>query len=384
MVNNRFENRVFGAVLVRAVMANYNADFTGSPRTLPNGIVYATDKALKYAIRNYLKKKGKTIFYTTRYKRENMQPLDIDETYIELFGEYPKTIKDFNKTDKNGKTNWQKEKEKNYNDFEIEKEADDFVILRKGDKKIILTSSDEKKIKIVLENIFKSIDIRLFGATYASQEKVKLYKKETKITFSIHGNVQITHGLNIYDENNIFTEDITSPFRNSNDNSDNSMQTTIGNQMILEEGHYLHNFTINPKNSEELVELVDNQGYLTTNDIEQFKEAINRGVSYLDSASKIGVENEFSIFVTLKKDAKIQLPSFTTLIKVKAQPDSFKRKLDISKIQELLNEDGIKDKIESVEIYIDTTKLDYEDTIFDIENVCVKSIVSDKELKKDA
>jgi len=382
MANNKFENRVFGAVLIKSIVANYNADFTGSPRTLPNGVVYATDKALKYCIRNYLKKEGEIIFYTTRYKRENMQPLDIDETYIELFGEYPKIIKDFAKVDKNGKTNWQKEKEKNYNDFEIEKEGDGFVLLQKDDKKVILIDSDERKRKIILQNLFKALDIRLFGATYASQEKVKINGKDQKITFSVHGNVQITHGINIYPENNIFTEDIVSPFRNSNEKSDNSQQTTIGNQTVLEEGHYLHNFTINPKNSEDLVKLIDNQGYLTTEDIKKFKEAINKGVSYLDSASKIGVENEFSIFVTLIKDAKIQLPSFTTLIKVEAQDNSFKRKLDLSELKVVLNEDGIKDKIEKVEIYIDTTKLDYDDEIFGIEKVCVKSIVSDKELKQ--
>ena len=369
-MENRFNSRVFGAVLVKATVANYNADFTGSPRTLPNGVVYATDKALKYAIRNYLKQDN-TIFYTTRYKKENMQPLDIDETYVEIFGEYPKSIKDFSKTDKNGKTNWQKEKDKNYADFEIKKESEDFVILQKDNQDIILIDSDDKKKKIILQNLFKSLDIRLFGATYAS-------KKEGNI--SIHGNVQITHGINIYHENNIFTEDITSPFRNPNENSDDSQQTTIGNQTVLEEGHYLHNFTINPKNSEELITLIDNQGYLTTNDIDKFKEGINRGVSYLDSASKIGVENEFSIFVTLNENEKIQLPSFTTLVKVEEQEESFKRKLDLSEIKNLLED--VADKVEKVEIYIDATKLDYDDKIFDIPKVCVKSIISNKELQK--
>jgi len=198
---------------------------------------------------------------------------------------------------------------------------------------------------------------------------------------SIHGNVQITHGINIYHENNIFTEDITSPFRNSNDKSDDSQQTTIGNQTVLEEGHYLHNFTINPKNSEELIRLIDNQGYLTTEDINSLKEAINKGVSYLDSASKIGVENEFSIFITLNENEKIQLPSFTTLIKVKDQEESFKRKLDLSEVKNLLED--VKDKIDSVEIYIDFTKLDFDDNIFDIPKVCVRSIISDKELEKN-
>ena len=392
-MENKFNNRVFGAVLVKSVVSNYNADFTGSPRTLPNGVVYATDKALKYCIRNYLKGDSKNkVFYTTRYKKENMQPLDIDETYIELFGAYPSRGKDIKENAEVKNIKGKEDKEKAFEE-QVKEEVDKFInenekyeiaqsinnnyLLKKeiDDKvnyHIIGHKPEDIKRVSILQNLFKTIDIRLFGATFASKEG----------NISIHGNAQITHGLNIYAENNIFTEDITSPFRNSSDSSDNSMQTTIGNQTVLEEGHYLYNFTINPKNSEELVKLIDNQGYLTTDDIVQFKEAINRGVSYLDSASKIGVENEFSIFVTLNENERIQLPSFTTLIKVETQEDSFKRKLDLSKVKTLLDENGIKDKIQSVEIYIDTTKLDYNDDIFDIKKICVKSIISDRELKK--
>jgi len=382
MENNKFTNRIFGAVLVKATVANYNADFTGSPRTLPNGVVYATDKALKYAIRNYLKLDNKNkIFYTTRHKKENMQPLDIDETYIELFGAYPS----LNEIKKKGK-----EKDDKYfprikeevdkfieenSGYEIESTIKNNYLLKKelGDKisfVIMGHKPDDIKRVPILQNLFKALDIRLFGATFASKEG----------NISIHGNAQITHGINIYYENNIFTEDIVSPFRNSNEKSGDSQQTTIGNQTVLEEGHYLHNFTINPKNSEELIKLIDDKGYLTTDDIELFKEGINRGVSYLDSASKIGVENEFSIFVTLNDDEKIQLPSFTTLIQVEEQVESFKRKLDLSEIKTLL--DDVEDRIKEVEIYIDATKLDYDDEIFDIPKVCIKSIISNKELKK--
>jgi len=382
MMENRFNNRVFGAVLVKSTVANYNADFTGSPRTLPNGVVYATDKALKYAIRNYLKlDNNNKLFYTTRYKKENMQPLDIDETYVELFGVYP------SKSEVKKKA---KEKEDKYF-LRIKEEVDKFInenegyeiaqsinnnyLLQKNiDNKvnfhIIGHKPDDIKRVPILQNLFKALDIRLFGATFASKEG----------NISIHGNAQITHGINIYAENNIFTEDIVSPFRNSNEKSGDSQQTTIGNQTVLEEGHYLHNFSINPKNSEELVKLIDNHGYLTNEDITQFKEAINRGASYLDSASKIGVENEFSIFVTLNDNEKIQLPSFTTLIQVTEQEDSFKRKLDLSEVKHLLAD--VEDRIKTVEIYIDATKLDYDDEIFDISKVCVKSIISDKELEK--
>jgi len=375
MSSNKFENRVFGAVLVRSMVANYNADFTGSPRTLPNGVVYATDKALKYCIRNYLKQdSNNTIFYTTRYKKENMQPLDIDETYIELFGEYPKKEKMQEKDKKklNEKINKKVEELKKDNFNEVLR-INNNILLQK-DKECIIVGDKPDDIKRIpiLQNLFKAIDIRLFGATFASNEG----------NISIHGNAQITHGINIYPQNNIFTEDIASPFRNQTESSDNSMQTTIGNQTVLEEGHYLHNFTINPKNSEELVNLIGNQGYLTTDDIDKFKDAINKGVSYLDSASKIGVENEFSIFVTLNENERIQLPSFITLIKVKPIENSFKRKLDLSEVISLLNDDALNDKIKSVELYIDTTKLEYDEEIFNIDKVCVKSIISNKELKQ--
>ncbi len=46
-----FNKRVFGCVLVKSINSNYNADFSHQPRTLPNGVVYATDKALKFAIK---------------------------------------------------------------------------------------------------------------------------------------------------------------------------------------------------------------------------------------------------------------------------------------------------------------------------------------------
>ncbi len=395
--NSKFENRVFGAVLVKAIVANYNADFTGSPRTLPNGVVYATDKALKYCIRNYLKQDNEnTIFYTTRYKKENMQPFDIDETYIELFGNYPTKQEIKGKDEKDGETDVDsadtKKKPKKgktvdiqavveeyireNNSFEIKKELNNNYLLAKTDGKkivyhIIGQKPDDIKRIPILQNLLSAIDIRLFGATFASKEG----------NMSIHGNVQITHGINIYSENNIFSEDITSPFRNPNAKSEDSMQTTIGNQTVLEEGHYLHNFTINPKNSEELVKLIDDKGYLTIDDIEKLKNAMNNSVTYLDSASKIGVENEFSLFITLVKDCKIQLPSFTSLIKVIKQ-DGFKRKLDLSEIKTLL--DDIEEHIEGVEIFIDETKFNYDDEIFDIKKVCIKSIISNKEFKKES
>ena len=38
-----FENRVYGVQIIKSKNSNYNADFTGNPRTLPDGTVYSTD-----------------------------------------------------------------------------------------------------------------------------------------------------------------------------------------------------------------------------------------------------------------------------------------------------------------------------------------------------
>ena len=42
-----------GLLIVKARNGNFNAGFDGNPRTLPDGTIFATDKALKYCIREY-------------------------------------------------------------------------------------------------------------------------------------------------------------------------------------------------------------------------------------------------------------------------------------------------------------------------------------------
>lgn len=54
MENTKFTKRAFGCAIIKSIDGNYNADFTKQPRTLLDGTVYATDKALKYTIRHFL------------------------------------------------------------------------------------------------------------------------------------------------------------------------------------------------------------------------------------------------------------------------------------------------------------------------------------------
>lgn len=123
-----YHRRAYGCAVIKSVNSNYNADFTHQPRTLPDGTVYATDKVLKYAIKNYFVRNygEEKIFYFKTFN-EGMSPRTLDETYNNLFGPYPQ------------------EKGKN---------KDGVVRLA------------------ILSNLLKCLDIRLFGATFADRKSV--------------------------------------------------------------------------------------------------------------------------------------------------------------------------------------------------------------------
>ena len=289
-----FKNRVFGCAIVKAVNANYNADFSGQPRTLPSGIVYATDKAFKYTVKNYLKDvyPKERVFYF-KSLNENLNPISLDETYVKYFGEYPK-----------------------------------------NDKK-------KDSIKpIVARNLLSCIDIRLFGATFAGQTNI-----------SVHGPVQVNHATNIWSENHIYNEQITSPFSNKADDPEAEKgMTTIGRQARLEEGHYLHHFSINPHNLCDITSLAGADcAKLTNEDIAKLKEAMRRGATWYDSASKAGCENEMLVWVQLKEESKVVLPNFTELIVLQSEKEDGKCVYDFAKLRDILKK--IANEIESIDIF---------------------------------
>lgn len=292
-----FVKRVFGCAIVKAINSNYNADFSGQPRTLPSGVVYATDKAFKYSCKNYIRTIYPTekVFYF-KSLNENMNPISLNECYIKNFGEFPKKTKGKEAT--------------------IKKE--------------------------VTKNLLSCIDIRLFGATFAGETNI-----------SLHGPVQINHGINIWSENNIYSEQITSPFSNKADDSDPEKgMTTIGRQSRLEEGHYLHHFSVNPQNLRDMVALAgEGAQSLSAEDIDKLKEAMRRGVTWYDSASKAGCENEMLVWIQLKEGSKTVLPNLTCLIELLPQKEKGKCVYNLTKLSSKLS--GLKEEIETVEIYYD-------------------------------
>ncbi|MBN1414323.1 MAG: type I CRISPR-associated protein Cas7 [Bacteroidales bacterium] len=298
-----FKNRVFGCVIVKSINSNYNADFSHQPRTLPNGVVYATDKALKFAIRHYIRNtytditnernSQQKVFYYTR-KNENGNPLTLDQTYKTLFGDFPtKEI----------------EKEKKKKDVGTEKSKEKII--------------DKNALR---NNLLSCIDVRLFGCTYAGETNI-----------SIHGTTQPNHGVNIWRENNIFSEQIKSSFADGED----AEMTTLGRQSKLQEGHYLHHFSVNPKNIESAFHS------LSDDDIEKLKEALRKGVTYYDSASKAGTDNEFLLWVKLDENSKTVLPNFRNLVLLDKKDG--KIEIDLSGFTKVFNKN--KEQIKEVEIY---------------------------------
>lgn len=295
-----FNNRVYGFVVIKSINSNYNADFSGQPRKLPNGKVYATDKALKYSIRNFWKNAlGEDVFYF-KSLTDDMSPRTLDETYELHFGK--------------------------------------------------MQSRGSELRKEILGNILKRIDVKLFGGTYAG-----------KTNISVHGTCQITHGLNRFPEDVIYSEQIMSPFRNPGDKSKDSTMTTLGSQSRLEEGHYVHHFSVNPKNIEEDVKRVGAEG-LTNDDINKLKEGLRKGASYYDSAAKAGTENELMFWVQLKDNSKMVMPSFIEFVDIDEEGV-----IDLAKVKDYLVQDHVANEIEAMEIY-------YNKSVTEVVNIPEKAV----------
>ncbi len=303
---NNFEKRAYGFVVVKAINSNYNADFSGQPRTLPDGTVYATDKALKFTVRHFIKNEypDKKVFFYKRFN-ENQNPYTLAEAYESFFN----------------------------------------TELKKNTKQDII------------KNLLSAIDVRFFGATFAPKGEGSKDKN-----ISIHGPVQINHGINIWKEGNIYSEQIISPFRDPSQkkNSDNEekSQSTLGRQSRLQEGHYLHHFSINPKNLEDIVKMGgEGTQNLSEDDIKILKDALRKGATYYDSAAKAGTENEILFYVELKKDSKAVLPVFTDMVKMDIDSDGI-RIFDFEKIKEELKKH--ESEIEKCEIYYNKLKTKIE------------------------
>lgn len=309
--------RVYGVIGISSIMANWNADFSGYPKTISDGRTFGSDKALKYTMKKMWENEGKKVLYMKSMKfaekNEGLVPRTLLERYAELFGEPD------------------------------EKEA-----------------KDTKKI---LENLMSAVDVKNFGATYAAKGN----------NIAITGAVQIGQGFNEYADTEAQVQQILSPFRDgTKDKEDDgeAKNSTLGSKIVSDEAHYFYPFAINPMAYKELAEdLKVTDGY-TLEDYENFKRtSLVCATSYATNA-KEGCENEFALFVETSQDT--YLPNLTSYLSFKKNDDKNVISLSLGAILKEL-----KERIFSVEIYYnpDTTKLEH-----DIEDAKVFHIVTQKEV----
>lgn len=249
-------NRVYGIIGIKAKMANWNADFTGRPKSTSNGEIYGSDKALKYPMKKMWENEGKNVLFVKSFKESKgaIIPNQLAERYEKLFS----------KLDEKDTTNE------------------------------------------VMINLFNCIDVKNFGATFA----------EKKQNISITGAVQFGQGFNKFDDTNVEIQDILSPFADST--KDDAKQSTLGTKITVDEAHYFYGFCINPKAYDEYKLLLKGFDGYTKNDYEEFKKVALTSATAFNTNSKFGCENEFALFIECK-DEECYLPDLSNYLEFDSQ-----------------------------------------------------------------
>ena len=174
MENKTMNKRIYGILGISSVMGNWNADFSGYPKSTTDGNIFGSDKALKYPMKKMWENEGKKVIYI-KSLNEKLIPRTLKERYIKVFED-----------------------------------------------------EDLKDVKKVLTNLMNAVDIKNFGATFA----------EAGCNIAITGAVQIGQGFNKYDNSTAQEQPILSPFADSTDeNAKNSTIGTKIIELGVTEGY---------------------------------------------------------------------------------------------------------------------------------------------------
>lgn len=301
----KFNRRVYGIVGIKSVMSNWNADFTGRPKTTSKNQIFGSDKALKFPIKKMWENDGELVLFIRSLKEKESK----DKKVIIQ----PRTLQ----------------------------ERYDFIF--ESDLK------QEKDTKKVIMNLFSAIDVMNFGATFAVKDNKKKKDEKSGQNVSITGAVQIGQGLNIDDDSRYEIQDILSPFRNSNKDSEDSTMTSIGSKTVVDEAHYCYGFTVNPNAYKVYEELVDEfEGY-SQEGYDAVKDGFTRAATVFATNSKVGCSNEYSLFVEFKENSQVSLPPLDQLVKMIDKKGI--KTLDITEIVELIKCKKIYDEIDKILFY---------------------------------
>lgn len=296
--------RVYGILGISSIMANWNADFTGYPKTTSDGNVFGSDKALKYPMKKMWDNNGEKVLYIKSMRISNEKKGEVQVVPRNLKERYEHIFK-------------------------------------------VKSLKECKDTKEILSNLFNAIDVKNFGATFAEEGK----------NISITGAVQIGQGFNKYTNTYSEIQQILSPFRDDskaqkeakkkkNDNwedEEDAKNSTLGSKIVSNEAHYFYPFNINPLSYREFIELGVTEGY-TEEDYEKFKKTSLVSATSFATNSKVGCENEFGLFIETEED--LYLPNLSEYISFTKGED--KNIIEI-KCSDLIN--SVLKKIKAIEIY---------------------------------
>ncbi|CAL7895411.1 type I CRISPR-associated protein Cas7 [Fusobacterium necrophorum] len=309
--------RVYGILGISSIMSNWNADFTGDPKSTMDGHIFGSDKALKYPMKKMWENQGKKVLYIKSLKIEKglLIPKTLKERYNQLFEKTP-----------------------------LDKKTD---------------------TEIVIKNLFTAEDVKNFGATFAEEGN----------NISITGAVQIGQGFNKYAYTSVEEQQILSPFRDPKGKIDKDSKeieeaknSTLGSKIVTDEAHYFYPFTINPMAYKEFQELGITEGY-TEKDYKNFKTTSISAVTAFATNSKIGCDNEFALFIETRED--LYLPILTPYINFE------KGEKNIISLYFGSLFKGIEEDIKNIEIYYnpETTIFKTDISSYKLYNILTKEEV---------
>ncbi len=312
--------RVYGVMGISSIMANWNADFSGYPKTTSKGEIFGSDKAFKYPMKKLWDETGEKVLYiksmTVAEDKKKGTVSFVPKTLIERY-------------------------------------------------KQLFDTEEVKDAREVLKNLFSAVDVKNFGATFA----------EKGCNIAITGAVQFGQGFNKYADSMPQEQQILSPFRDAtasqkNKEGEEAKNSSLGTKIVSDEAHYFYPFSINPKAYKEYEALGVTQGY-TEEDYQKFKQAALCAATSFATNAKAGCENEFGLLIETQED--VYLPNIVESIYFEHRSQD-KNTIRV-KCGGLLQEFG--DKILSVEIYYNpgTTILET-----DIPDVKMYHIFTRKEL----
>lgn len=305
--NQFVENFYQGIFLTETKLGNPNGDFLdNSPRNF-DGVVFTTDKCIKYNIRKYI--------------HDELEDYENKENIV----------------------------------FFYPRESDDAEISDPKFKTLNTVYNDifNKKFDELVE---KSVDVRMFGGTFAFQSNNK----------QIYGPIQISYGLDINNAK-IIPVQIGSPFASAE-----NQQKTNGLEYVVDDAIISYDISINPNNYPEL---------LLKSDLEIFKKALWFGTNSRKSSSK-KTDSKFLLLIKFNNNSNSNLVSvrnigeLNRLISVKNKKEHIlnneKLELDCSKLFE---------KLKKYDEYIDSIEMIYDSDDIEINGEDYKYFNSDENKK---